>query len=164
MALDISCGAVAGGTARSLLAPQQLGNSSGQGVTSCFEGGAQLTPPKITRQHPKLGQPTRATPELNGALRQCLVCVTRSRWQANEGSPVSVLHLPGHPTAPAPSRQPSAVQLPGGCCTISTPPPALSFFPLSIQCFRHTQNRVLGTHRLRGDYGYSVKRAFPACD
>lgn len=36
-------------------------DNCGQGVTSCFERGIQLIPPKITRQHPKLGQPTRAT-------------------------------------------------------------------------------------------------------
>lgn len=161
--LDISCGAAAVGTARSLLAPQQPGDSSGQGTISCFQRGAQLTHPEITRQHPKLGQPTRATPEPSRALGQCLVCITRSRWQANEGSRVSGLHLPGCPTAPALSRQPSTVQLLGGLCTISTSPPASSF-PPSVQHFKHTQNQVLGMHRLRGDYGRSVERAFAACD
>lgn len=44
------------------------------------------------------------------------------------------------------------MQLLEGGCTISSPSLASSLFPLSIQHFEQTQNRVLGTHRLRGDY------------
>jgi len=55
MGLGISCRAEAGGTARSLLAWKQPGDGSGQGVTSCFEEGAQLTSPQNNQAAPKTG-------------------------------------------------------------------------------------------------------------
>lgn len=50
----------------------------------------------------------------------------------------------------------STVQLLGGGCNISTPPPASSLFPLSTQHLKQTRNRVFGTHRLRGDHESNV--------
>lgn len=116
-------------------------DSCGQRDTGCFERGTQLIPPKRTRQHPKLGQPTRAT--LSSAEPQgSAVCITGSR-AAKEGSQVCA--APPR-MSHCSSLQPSMVQLLGGGCTISTPPPVPSFFPPSIQHFKHTQNQVLGTH------------------
>lgn len=99
-------------------------------ATNCFEKGAQLIPPEITRENPKLGQPTRATLELGGGLRQSLVCITRSRWQTNEGSPVCaapprILHCPS-------LESPAQCSYWGGGCTI-TPLPASSSFLLSVR-------------------------------